>query len=1147
MSGSAGGNRIIRSSVAKTAEDYINKVLSKFPGFKGAKISGSYNTGSKNDFGDLDLIVNLTATDKKSIKVELAKYLSSLPDSVIVPFKSDKYKGKKHLNTGEIITILYPITGQPGEYVQIDNMVSISDEEAEFKKEFLDYPAEIQGLMLGLSKVICLEEDPKNIFARLGIKNVPALEPNQEYEFNLSSAGLTLRIVTLDNFKEVERTEVWKSSNWSSIKKLFIRYNIDGSFEDLLNDITSKVKNIRSKTRIKGIFNSMVSIKSGEVNTPKGDNKQQALDKVNSTLSENNLGRYLASMLLEQEETQPTIAIFPGAFKPPHKGHFDVVEQLLKVSDQVVVLVSPKTRDGITADESMAVWNLYKAKLDGSVEVRVSAITPIKETYDVVADNPDTEFRVAFGKGEIDRYKTIEKYPNVKIFDAGEVEGVSATGLRAAIVSKNEEKIKEYLPEGITIEEFMSALNKPVETPTAPPAEPSPAEPAPAVPEQPLQESPPLEFEQDDYQDYTLQNRNKIEKAAYFFNLPISDIEYAFNAGKEVVLSDDMWSKLENSKSYKMKTLDDAIQHALKLGINPKPYIDFIKGGKEMPLPLVLCYAQDKYYLVGGEIVLSLYRALGSIPTVIQGTLNLKINASSYPVVVNEGLIKEYSESLIKKLIQKYKLEQPDLSDEDIRAEILEFDKIKDKLDPNKRDITKYNWNDLQSTIQDNKSTRIKAGKIDKNDIGGDINLVYNKDSITIYKADSKKACIKYGNGYSFCISARGSGNAFDTYRFGDEDEEQEPGLPYFVFDSNRSSAKENGKFIDPAHLLVIFALDYGGYTVTEANNDGEDWFETFDKLVSKYSYLNGLENIIKYEDPSKKVNLGREFTRYVDNKATELITIWLNKNKDFYRKESAFAPNFNNLPNKSKQFIQDILDGKRVMYSITNKSPSGNGTSIITTSPEEAQKELEKYIKKSDDNFKSNISSSLPIEKQKELLNYYRKYPFQLVQIPMNQSTIEYLEGLVRLADVNINNVTQYKESWPVKSIGLAENQETSNKKVDSSIIKEFIKFAIRKLQINKIPEGLTLSYNNDEAKSRHSFGTFDPNNGKIWLYVKNRNMADILRTLAHELVHRKQDEDGRIDYSSGETGSEIENEANAQAGILLRDFGKQNEKIYQ
>ena len=67
------------------------------------------------------------------------------------------------------------------------------------------------------------------------------------------------------------------------------------------------------------------------------------------------------------------------------------------------------------------------------------------------------------------------------------------------------------------------------------------------------------------------------------------------------------------------------------------------------------------------------------------------------------------------------------------------------------------------------------------------------------------------------------------------------------------------------------------------------------------------------------------------------------------------------------------------------------------------------------------------------------------------------------------------------------------------------------------------------------------------MWVYVKNRNMADILRTLAHELVHRKQDEDGRIDYESGETGSDIENEANAQAGVLLRDYGKIDNGIYE
>ena len=297
MSGSAGGNRISRAAVEKTVQDYINKVLSKFPGFKDAKVTGSYNAGTKQDFGDIDLIVHLDSNDKKLIKQDLAKYFASFPDSVIVPFKSDKYKGKKSLSSGELVTILYPIVGIQDEFVQIDNIVSTSEEESTFKNTFLDYPAEIQGLLLGLAKVICLEEDPKKIFTRLGITNVPKLEANQEYEFNLSSAGLTLRIVTLDNFKELDRTEVWKSSDWNVVKKLFDNYNIDGDFKTLLQDLKSKLKNERSKNRIKGIFKSMVSIKSGEVNTPKGDNKQAALDAVSSLL-ENKLFKGLVRELI---------------------------------------------------------------------------------------------------------------------------------------------------------------------------------------------------------------------------------------------------------------------------------------------------------------------------------------------------------------------------------------------------------------------------------------------------------------------------------------------------------------------------------------------------------------------------------------------------------------------------------------------------------------------------------------------------------------------------------------------------------------------------------------------------------------------------------------------------------------------------------
>ena len=54
MSGSIGANRIPRSAVEATLKAYTDKVLRKFPGFKSAQISGSYNTSIKPDHGDLD-------------------------------------------------------------------------------------------------------------------------------------------------------------------------------------------------------------------------------------------------------------------------------------------------------------------------------------------------------------------------------------------------------------------------------------------------------------------------------------------------------------------------------------------------------------------------------------------------------------------------------------------------------------------------------------------------------------------------------------------------------------------------------------------------------------------------------------------------------------------------------------------------------------------------------------------------------------------------------------------------------------------------------------------------------------------------------------------------------------------------------------
>lgn len=455
MSGSAGGNRIPREAVEATKDSYIRKVLSKFPGFKGAKVSGSYNATGKADFGDIDLIVTLEGDDKKKLKQDLAAFFAEFPDNLVVPFMSDKYKGKKSLSSGELVTILYPIEGIPGQYIQIDNMVSTSEAESEFKKSFLDYPAEIQGLILGLTKVMLLEKDPKEVFRSMGIKGVPEAKEGQEYEFNLSSAGLTLRLVDLSpDFKETGRQDIWKTSDWGTTKKLYDGFNIDGTFEDLLDDISKKCKNPRSKRRIKGIFNSMVSIKSGEVGTAKGAGKQSALDRVGSLLEfAHSMGRLIG----EEIVNEPGVCIYPGAFKPPHKGHFAAAKDLASryYVTQVKIIISPKERQGITADQSLQIWNLYlKAEPNPKITVEIAkSFSPIKDAADYIESHPEGTIYLAGSTSEVDDlgyFKSLQKKygERVKPIAVEEKFGrISASYVRDLLRAGDYEGFKQAIPD----------------------------------------------------------------------------------------------------------------------------------------------------------------------------------------------------------------------------------------------------------------------------------------------------------------------------------------------------------------------------------------------------------------------------------------------------------------------------------------------------------------------------------------------------------------------------------------------------------------------------------------------------------------------------------------------------------------------------
>jgi len=104
----------------------------------------------------------------------------------------------------------------------------------------------------------------------------------------------------------------------------------------------------------------------------------------------------------------------------------------------------------------------------------------------------------------------------------------------------------------------------------------------------------------------------------------------------------------------------------------------------------------------------------------------------------------------------------------------------------------------------------------------------------------------------------------------------------------------------------------------------------------------------------------------------------------------------------------------------------------------------------------------------------------------------------------------------------------------------KDFLPLAMKELDLSQLPP-IKLEPK-IEQKNQPTFGRFQEKAQVIYLGIKNRHPIDILRTLAHELVHYKQLLDGKLGSKhSGDTGSPTENEAHVRAGIIMRHFGKQ------
>ena len=104
--------------------------------------------------------------------------------------------------------------------------------------------------------------------------------------------------------------------------------------------------------------------------------------------------------------------------------------------------------------------------------------------------------------------------------------------------------------------------------------------------------------------------------------------------------------------------------------------------------------------------------------------------------------------------------------------------------------------------------------------------------------------------------------------------------------------------------------------------------------------------------------------------------------------------------------------------------------------------------------------------------------------------------------------------------------------------VIREFIRMTIDELNITSFVKiGLTADREGNGIKTTAFYRNKDK---LVMVYAKDRMLGDVMRSVAHELVHHLQYFEKRVPNNVPDIGGQIEDEANALAGVLIKLFLK-------
>ena len=190
----------------------------------------------------------------------------------------------------------------------------------------------------------------------------------------------------------------------------------------------------------------------------------------------NDLVKALVEGIIGEDESskKKIIGMFGGGFKPPTLGHLEVVKRALQENpemDALIVLVGSGTRNSISQEESLAIWNIYKKSLPSKVQIMASPKDkpPIGAIYSYAKKNPDKEIYWFIGarEGNEEDFQDIEKrtrslrklaYQNVKVKEIITTGAVSGTKARQALLKGDKETFIQFIPNIPEVDEIWDML-----------------------------------------------------------------------------------------------------------------------------------------------------------------------------------------------------------------------------------------------------------------------------------------------------------------------------------------------------------------------------------------------------------------------------------------------------------------------------------------------------------------------------------------------------------------------------------------------------------------------------------------------------------------------------------------------------------------